>query len=187
MQSASEPLDQAFAAAPRWVLHDILKELFREVGPAREIITKKLVITEDQAQCGENNSSGEGDTSEDLETSDDSDASSEEQEVTSAAPKTSSKRLRPRYAWCINCEKDFDTTENTKKSCRYHPEYCEADSDEFPDHDERCHGPMDTPENRENFPDRFVFECCDRTLEEEPCKVGWHVEDTEGPIKRRKI
>lgn len=27
----------------------------------------------------------------------------------------------PRYAVCVNCEKEFDVTTNTKKSCRYHP------------------------------------------------------------------
>jgi hypothetical protein len=31
------------------------------------------------------------------------------------------KRLVPRYAFCINCEKEFDVTTNTEKACQYHP------------------------------------------------------------------
>jgi hypothetical protein len=31
------------------------------------------------------------------------------------------KRQVPLYAFCINCEKEFDVTTNTKESCRYHP------------------------------------------------------------------
>lgn len=33
----------------------------------------------------------------------------------------SNKRAAPRYAFCINCEKEFDVTTNTEKNCRYHP------------------------------------------------------------------
>lgn len=31
------------------------------------------------------------------------------------------KRAVPRYAFCVNCEKEFDVTTNTEKACRYHP------------------------------------------------------------------
>jgi hypothetical protein len=33
---------------------------------------------------------------------------------------TGSKRSRPRYALCINCEREFDVVANTRKSCQYH-------------------------------------------------------------------
>jgi hypothetical protein len=33
----------------------------------------------------------------------------------------SNKRAVPRYAVCVNCEKEFDVTTNTEKACRYHP------------------------------------------------------------------
>ena len=41
---------------------------------------------------------------------------------------------------------------------------CEADTDAFVDWDERCHGPMDTKANRRQFPENFVWSCCDGTL-----------------------
>ena len=31
------------------------------------------------------------------------------------------KSLVPRYTFCVNCEKEFDVTANTEKSCQYHP------------------------------------------------------------------
>lgn len=31
------------------------------------------------------------------------------------------KRQVPRYAFCINCEKEFDVMTNTEEICRYHP------------------------------------------------------------------
>ena len=30
------------------------------------------------------------------------------------------KQLRPRYATCINCDQEFDVTDNGKKACRWH-------------------------------------------------------------------
>ena len=30
------------------------------------------------------------------------------------------KRLRPRFATCINCDQEFDVTDNGNKACRWH-------------------------------------------------------------------
>ena len=35
---------------------------------------------------------------------------------------------------------------------------------------------MDTEENRINYPERFIYECCDRYGDEEPCVRDWHRE-----------
>lgn len=35
------------------------------------------------------------------------------------------------------------------------------DGDFWADHDERCHGPIDTPENVAAFPEGFIWDCCD--------------------------
>lgn len=52
----------------------------------------------------------------------------------------------------------------------------QADDEMFPDHDEQCHGPMDTEENRIDYPERFIYECCDRHGDEAPCHRDWHRE-----------
>jgi hypothetical protein len=46
-----------------------------------------------------------------------------ENEVPQPMPATTTgpKRMRTRYANCINCKEEFDVSENTKKSCSYHP------------------------------------------------------------------
>ena len=44
----------------------------------------------------------------------------------------------------------------------YHDGYLKPDYDEWPDHDEDCHGPIDTKENREMYPSRFRWSCCNK-------------------------
>jgi hypothetical protein len=46
----------------------------------------------------------------------------------------------------------------------------------WPDHDENCHGPIDTEENRRDYPGSFIYPCCDRDGEEQPCTIDWHRE-----------
>jgi hypothetical protein len=36
----------------------------------------------------------------------------------------------------------------------------EPDYEAWPDHDERCHGPIDTDDNKREFPDSFEWSCC---------------------------
>lgn len=55
------------------------------------------------------------------ETSDESDEGNPPKPHPVPSPQmTGSKRSRPRYALCINCEREFDVVANTKKSCQYH-------------------------------------------------------------------
>eukprot|EP01084_Bolivina_argentea_P133966 236392_1 len=42
----------------------------------------------------------------------------------------------------------------------YHPGELEVDSDEWPDHEEETHGPIDTGTNRAEYPNGFVWSCC---------------------------
>jgi hypothetical protein len=48
------------------------------------------------------------------------------------------------------------------------------ESDFWADHDEDCHGTIDTDEMREAFPGGFVWDCCQRTGEKTGCKRGPH-------------
>jgi hypothetical protein len=48
------------------------------------------------------------------------------------------------------------------------------DGDFWADHDERCHGTIDTDEMREEFPDGFTWNCCDNTGSEKGCVTGRH-------------
>jgi hypothetical protein len=73
------------------------------------------------------------------------------------------------------------------------------ESDFWADHDENCHGVIDTEEMREEFPDGFIWTCCNThggggvELESykgqpeenlEGCKKGPHLSGTEISGKR---
>ena len=48
-------------------------------------------------------------------------ANEDGQEATDASTKDESAKQRvPRYAFCENCEKEFDVSTNTSTSCHYH-------------------------------------------------------------------
>lgn len=51
----------------------------------------------------------------------------------------------------------------------------EVNEEEFADHDENCHGPMDTPENRRDFPEGFTWTCCEADGASLGCEVSQHV------------
>ncbi|KAH7384146.1 hypothetical protein DE146DRAFT_739771 [Phaeosphaeria sp. MPI-PUGE-AT-0046c] len=77
---------------------------------------------------------------------------------------------------CIQCEQLFDVTSNTKVSCVWHTGDLEVieDSDVWADHDEACHGPMNTEANQQDFPDAFYWDCCDRGGDQPGCEVDVH-------------
>jgi hypothetical protein len=45
----------------------------------------------------------------------------------------------------------------------------EPDEDGWEDHDERCHGRINTAANRRDFPDGFVWSCCGKRGDGSPC------------------
>lgn len=51
----------------------------------------------------------------------------------------------------------------------------EVNIDFFADHDENCHGPMDTEENRRDFPEGFYWNCCETDGAADGCEKGQHV------------
>jgi hypothetical protein len=51
------------------------------------------------------------------------------------------------------------------------PDY---DGDFWADHDERCHGTIDTDIMREDCPDGFIWDCCDKLGSEPGCRKGYH-------------
>ncbi|WZH40510.1 uncharacterized protein QYS62_001443 [Fusarium acuminatum] len=92
---------------------------------------------------------------------------------------------------CVQCDEAFTEESNTETSCWYHPETDAAvgdldvdDSGDFwADHDEDCHGEIDTWEMREEMPDGFVWSCCRKLGGRKGCTKGKHEADT-GRSKR---
>jgi hypothetical protein len=59
------------------------------------------------------------------------------------------------------------------------------DSDFWADHDEMCHGPIDTEENMKEFPEGFFWDCCEENLSDPGCQIGRHLERAPGLKKTR--
>ena len=152
----------------------------------------------------EEDSSEASDNEDDSENSDDASGEEEEEEeeveedngVT--VPQTKGvKRLRSKFATCINCSDEFDVTDNGKYSCTWHPgiylrlllrqiclfELTESTGDREPDygadiwtdHDEDCHGRISDLEDE--YPQGFIYSCCGRVGDAEGCRIGTHVEE----------
>jgi hypothetical protein len=51
------------------------------------------------------------------------------------------------------------------------------------DHDERCHGTIDTKDMRKESPEGFIWDCCGKRGDESGCKLGKHEAD---PDKSRR-
>lgn len=51
------------------------------------------------------------------------------------------------------------------------PDY---DGDFWADHDERCHGTIDSDFCREEYPDGFIWTCCEKLGSEEGCREHPH-------------
>ncbi|MCJ1243335.1 hypothetical protein MMC30_000532 [Trapelia coarctata] len=98
------------------------------------------------------------------------------------------KRLRSRYARCVNCEEEFDTTYNEPGNCVWHEGEMEVDwdGDFWADNDEATWGPVDTEDNRKSYPEGFIWTCCDKNGEEAGCKIGRHREEPE-TVKRPRM
>ncbi|KAI3319157.1 hypothetical protein HD806DRAFT_510167 [Xylariaceae sp. AK1471] len=77
---------------------------------------------------------------------------------------------------CIQCQEPFYEEDNGDKACKYHDGELEVDhqGDVWADHDERCHGTIDTDENRIEFPEGFVWNCCDKVGYRGGCTRGRH-------------
>ena len=49
------------------------------------------------------------------------------------------------------------------------------DSDIWADHDEDCRGRIE--DQKDDFPEGFVWDCCNRHGDEQGCRIGTHVDD----------
>lgn len=60
------------------------------------------------------------------------------------------------------------------------PDY---ESDFWADHDENCHGTIDSDFCRKQYPDGFVWDCCDKVGTEPGCRFSRHQSD---PAKNKR-
>ncbi|KAH8099986.1 hypothetical protein BXZ70DRAFT_198291 [Cristinia sonorae] len=100
-----------------------------------------------------------------------------EEEDDGPPPSVSSEPVpAARTVWtCVNCDGEFDPDViGLEGECNYHPGHLEADETKFVDWDEDVHGPMDTPENRRDYPENFTWTCCNEDGVSEGCRDDVH-------------
>ncbi|KAJ9653478.1 hypothetical protein H2198_007320 [Neophaeococcomyces mojaviensis] len=83
---------------------------------------------------------------------------------------------KDRYVHCVQCYEMFDVMDNDDESCCYHDGYLEVDYelDFWADHDEDCHGTIDSLELRNEYPEGYTWNCCDQSGDTEGCMHGPH-------------
>ncbi|OJT04833.1 hypothetical protein TRAPUB_4405 [Trametes pubescens] len=93
-----------------------------------------------------------------------------------------------RWRICENCEEEYDAgTVRRATECSYHEGELEPseDDDSWIEWDENVHGPMDTEENRRQYPDQFTWSCCDRDGTQPGCVEGEHEPKEVQPRQKR--
>jgi hypothetical protein len=111
---------------------------------------------------------------------------------------TDKKRQR-RFMTCHTCLQEYDTTQNTDRSCRYHPgkhsqlnlerlreaedayivcldgKEVDYDGDFWADHDEDCHGQIDGFVDDPDYAEGFIWACCEEYGNALGCTFSKHL------------
>ncbi|KAF4534319.1 hypothetical protein BFW01_g11921 [Lasiodiplodia theobromae] len=87
-------------------------------------------------------------------------------------------KKRNRYEICAQCGEEFEYAKTKEYECVWHSGKCEVDWDsgEWDDTNEDVSGPIDTEENREEYPDGFYWTCCKGAADAQGCEKGFHKE-----------
>ncbi|CAK5269276.1 unnamed protein product [Mycena citricolor] len=102
-------------------------------------------------------------------------------------PPASTVRVLPRWETCENCGESYDVNSAAQDACVFHPGEMEAVEERFPDWDEQCHGPMDTQENQQEYPENFDWSCCEAAGDANGCVKSRHTPAVSKNKRRRLV
>ncbi|KAJ5516609.1 hypothetical protein N7527_008169 [Penicillium freii] len=111
--------------------------------------------------------------------------------VTSALPakeeSMASVPMTPRFENCIYCLEEFEVTQNSETSCKYHLEPDVVDEEYFKAEIAAGYD-VDSDEYRLAWPEGFFYPCCGMGLTGKMCQVGWHkaADPDDRPRKRTR-
>ncbi|KAL8656479.1 MAG: hypothetical protein Q9226_002652 [Calogaya cf. arnoldii] len=189
-------------------LRDTLRRLCRDSKDTARAAQAILLVPLDRSKPRTTRAAEEGDEDmgekgEDTEESESDSSSKDEAAAAEAAEANWStvhelKRHRPGYVTCMNCEEEFDITQNESGDCVYHPgadragrlmgcigeSEVDRDASIWDDHDEDTHGEIDTEDMRNMHPEGFIYDCCDENGASKGCKTSRHIEKIVYPSKR---
>ncbi|KAI0019717.1 hypothetical protein F4780DRAFT_780210 [Xylariomycetidae sp. FL0641] len=104
-----------------------------------------------------------------------------QKQVPNDDPANRKRKAESEIHLCVQCENPFYEEDNHSKACEFHEGELECDpySGEWADWDENCHGDLDTPYNREEYPNGFTWTCCEKRGSDSPCTRGRHQAERE--------
>ncbi|RAK97962.1 uncharacterized protein BO80DRAFT_504415 [Aspergillus ibericus CBS 121593] len=136
LSEQNNQLRLAITKTSKTTLENVLQALCNENLAVREYVTGKLLIAEDRVAVppleqlysdAPDSDGSDSDESDSHGSNSDGPEKSEDQgnrkrKAESEPDTTGSKKLRTRYAMCLKCDKEFDVTTNSRRSCRFHPD-----------------------------------------------------------------
>ncbi|KLU82145.1 hypothetical protein MAPG_01222 [Magnaporthiopsis poae ATCC 64411] len=127
----------------------------------------------------------------------------DEVEIVGVAPMPNRKRKTPPSASvaaaadlfnCERCERPFFASRNRHDACKYHEGELEPDLEcgLWDEHtmDPSAWGPIDTPENIQEHPEGFYWDCCGKRADDAGCQIDYHVStefSESGGVKRSRL
>ncbi|KAI0201699.1 hypothetical protein F4808DRAFT_35293 [Astrocystis sublimbata] len=108
-----------------------------------------------------------------------SDTSDDDAQKASKKQKKSEDTPIARFERCKKCEKTYDVTLNDDTACMTHPGMLDIDPEVFPDDDDVQYGigpdiDVYTDWRREEWPEGFIWSCCDEDCNSKGCQVQRH-------------
>ncbi|KAJ9249237.1 hypothetical protein DTO207G8_6891 [Paecilomyces variotii] len=172
------PLIEAIDDLPKYFLRNLVKDLCVNVRGARKRTANRLLLTYRDPKPDEGSTAASPDKNKDEDGQKENDKTQPGKRKLDAAPApvAGTKRIKLRYALCEQCNEHFDITNNTDTSCLFHLDVSVPEMDLFIGHDEYYDGIIESEDMRKHYPERFIYGCCGRTGEDEPCMVARHHE-----------
>ncbi|KAJ8194859.1 hypothetical protein LV157_002579 [Aspergillus fumigatus] len=140
--------NEALGDAPPSRLQHIIRDICRLLPAALPIVADFLLVSEEQVP-GPDDPVSDSEIIANANATANVDTATDESRAAAPQPKKRARaraRIRARHAVCVNCEVEYDVTENSREEAVYDKEYWNG-IDSWEDEE------IDTEENREDHPE----------------------------------
>lgn len=118
--------NEALGDAPPSRLQHIIRDICRLLPAALPIVADFLLVSEEQVP-GPDDPVSDSEVIANANATANVDTATDESRAAAPQPKKRARaraRIRARHAVCVNCEVEYDVTENSRGSCCFHPGMC---------------------------------------------------------------
>ncbi|KAI0805269.1 hypothetical protein GGR55DRAFT_286401 [Xylaria sp. FL0064] len=88
----------------------------------------------------------------------------------------SKRKAISQIAICVNCKDPFSEDDNRPDACRHHPGEMEENDEVREDMDEwpSVYDARSIQEDKEDYPEGYIWDCCEEAGDAPGCSLGWH-------------